>query len=88
MEKLFLRGKKNRETDEETKEMLMALEEIKMKLDYAELCLDFTNDDLLIDSIIYEIMSLQKKYAYFLRKVKTRGIVVSELNILQKFPAS
>lgn len=88
MENLFLRGKKNRETDEETKEMLMALEEIKMKLDYAELCLDFTNDDLLIDSIIYEIMSLQKKYAYFLKKVKTRGIVVSELNILQKFPAS
>lgn len=88
MDNLFLKSKKTSKIDSETKEILDSLEDIKIRLDYAELCLNFTNNELLIDSIIYEIMSLQKKYAYFLQKVKTRGIVVSELNILQKFPAS
>lgn len=74
--------------DDESNEILHHLNEIKIKLDYAELCLNFTSDPLLIDSIIYEIMSLQKKYDYYLKLSKKKGIVIKIPNILQKFPAS
>nr|WP_317358717.1 DUF2508 family protein [uncultured Tyzzerella sp.] len=74
--------------DSEATEILYFLQDTKSKLEYAELCLNFTCDDTLIDSIIYEIMSLQKKYDYFLKLSKKKGIVINFPQILQKFPAS
>ncbi len=74
--------------DSEASEIIYFLQDTKIKLEYAEMCLDFANDDTLIDSIIYEIMSLQKKYDYFLKLSKKKGIVINFPQILQKFPAS
>ena len=74
--------------DSESSEIIYFLQDTKIKLEYAEMCLDFANDDTLIDSIIYEIMSLQKKYDYFLKLSKKKGIVINFPQILQKFPAS
>lgn len=94
MENLLLLKKEKRiskctnELDGESKEIIFFLKDTKLKLDYAELCLNFANDDTLIDSIIYEIKSLQKKYDYFLKLSKQKGIVVNFEQILKKFPAS
>lgn len=74
--------------DEEAKEILFFLGETKQKLDYAELCLDFTNDELMIDSFIYEILSLKKKLDYYLRLSKQKGICINQLNSLKKFSVS
>ena len=93
MENLLLLKEKNllkstNSLDSESTEIIYFLEDIKGKLEYAELCLNFVCDETLIDSIIYEIMSLQKKYDYFLKLSKKKGIVINFPQILQKFPAS
>ncbi|WP_317367290.1 DUF2508 family protein [uncultured Tyzzerella sp.] len=74
--------------DSEATEIIYFLQDIKIKLEYAEMCLNFTSDDTLIDSIIYEIISLQKRYDYFLKLSKKKEIVINFPQILQKFPAS
>ncbi len=86
MENIFIKAKKNKNKDLEIQEILKNIQEIKMRLDYDELCLNFTSYELLIDSTIYEIMSLQKKYAYYFKKIKKKGVVIENLDILQKFP--
>lgn len=91
MENLLLlkKDKKHiKNLDTEATEILYFLEDTKSKLEYAELCLNFASDETLIDSIIYEIKSLQKKYDYFLKLSKKKGIVINFPRILQKFPAS
>ncbi len=90
---LLLKKEKNllkytNDLDSEATEIIYFLQDIKIKLECAEMCLNFANDDTLIDSIIYEIMSLQKKYDYFLKLSKKKGIVINFPQILQKFPAS
>ncbi|MBS5793520.1 MAG: hypothetical protein ACLUCH_01590 [Lachnospirales bacterium] len=90
---LLLKKEKNllkytNDLDSEATEIIYFLQDIKIKLEYAEMCLNFANDDTLIDSIIYEIMSLQKRYDYFLKLSKKKGIVITFPQILQKFPAS
>lgn len=74
--------------DKEDKQILSFLDDIKNKLQYAELCLDTTNNTLLIDSLIYEIKSLEKRYDYYVRLCKEKKIVINSPNILRKFPAS
>lgn len=74
--------------DSEAKEIIYFLEETKVKLEYAELCLNFTSDETMIDSLIYEIMSLQKKYDYYLKLSKKKGIIINFPKVLKKFPAS
>ena len=90
---LLLKKEKNllkytNDLDSEATEIIYFLQDIKIKLEYAEMCLNFANDDTLIDSIIYEIISLQKRYDYFLKLSKKKGIVITFPQILQKFPAS
>lgn len=87
-DKKILQKKEYAFLDEESKEILFFLNDTKQKLDYAELCLDFTSDELMIDSFIYEILSLKKKLDYYLRLSKQKGICINQLNVLQKFPAS
>lgn len=94
MENVFLLLKekkvsqKNIILDKESKEIIHFLKDTKEKLEYAELCLNFTNNELLIDSLIYEIMSLKKKFDYYLKLSKEKGIILPTQNILKKFPAS
>lgn len=84
-EKKFFLKKGTTTLDDETKEILFFLNDTKQKLEYAELCLDFTNDELMIDSFIYEILALKKKLDYYLRLSKQKGICINQLNVLQKF---
>ncbi len=70
--------------DEEVVEILSFIDDTKMKLDYAEMCLNFANDETLIDSIIYEILSLQKKYDYYLKLMKKKQIVIEYPQVLKK----
>lgn len=82
-EKNFL--KSNNALDEEATEIISFLEDTKMRLEYAEMCLNFANDETLIDSIIYEILSLQKKYDYYLKLIKQKQVVINYPKILKKF---
>lgn len=77
--------KETTKLDEETEEILYFLKQTKEKLDYAELCLNFTSDELMIDCFIYEILSLKKKLDYYLRLSKQKGISINKLNVLHKF---
>ena len=70
--------------DEGVVEILSFIDDTKMKLDYAEMCLNFANDETLIDSIIYEILSLQKKYDYYLKLMKKKQIVIEYPQVLKK----
>lgn len=76
----FLKYKKKTEKEieieEEREEIMEAINDIKLKLDSAQICLEFAIDDALIDSIIYEIISLQKKYDYYLRICKSKSFRV------------
>lgn len=74
--------------DDEDKEILRFLQEIRTKMIYAELCLDDTNEPLLIDSFIYEMKALEKRYDYYVKLSKEKNIIITNPNILTKFPAS
>lgn len=93
MENLLLLKKENKmlkkknSLDNEAEEILCFLEDIKLKLEYTELCLNFESDHILIDSLIYEMMSLQKKYEYYLKLSKKKGIVINCPKILKQFTA-
>lgn len=60
---------------EEGKKIIAAIEDVKAKLDLSRMNLDLVTDDALIDSYIYEIIALNKKYEYFIKKAKDVGIV-------------
>ena len=49
------------------------------ELKIARLNLDLVTDECLIDSYIYEITALNKRYQYFLRQAKQRGITAFKM---------
>lgn len=59
----------------ESKDILKAIEEIKRDLECSKKNFDFATNEVLIDSYIYEITALNKKYQYFLQLAKKRGLV-------------
>lgn len=73
--------KKERELELERAEIMEAINEIKMRLSTAQTCLEFALDEALIDSIIYEIFSLQRKYDYYLKICKDKSFSVDFIKI-------
>ena len=67
--------KNNAHILEEDLEILEILEYLKQDLDYVHNCLDNITEPLLIDSYIYEIQSLNKKYQFYLRLCKQKGLM-------------
>ena len=69
--------KNNKKTEfiNEWKEILEAIERIKLELATTRMKFDMADDDALIDSYIYEISALNSKYQYFLKKAKAEGLV-------------
>ena len=61
----------------EDAELISSLEQVRSSLAFAHQTFDITTDLALLDSISYEIMSLNKKYEYYLRRCKERGIMSS-----------
>lgn len=56
-------------------EIIEMILKLKQDLNIVQDKLDYTTDVILIDSIIYEIKSLQKKYEFYLKLCKERGLV-------------
>ena len=54
----------------EGEEILSTLRRIQLQLECAQSAFEDVTDESLIDSYIYEIIALQKKYEYFLRAAK------------------
>ena len=54
--------------------ILMAIRQVQIQLECARSSFESATDETLIDSYIYEIISLQKKYAYFLKAAKEMGL--------------
>lgn len=71
--KRFLFKKKS--LSEEGKHIIEEIERIKDQLEKTRVNFDLATDDSLIDCYIYEIISLNKKYQYFLKKAKEIGLV-------------
>ena len=61
----------------EDAELIDSLLVVKDNLAFAHKSFDVTTDRALLDSISYEIMSLNKKYEYYLRRCKERGLLGS-----------
>ena len=59
----------------EGKEIIASIEKIKGQLEQTRRNFDLVTDENLIDSYIYEIISLTKKYQYFLKMAKESGLV-------------
>ena len=54
--------------------ILICIEEIQIKLQIAKQSFAYVIDETLMDSYIYEIIALTKKYEYFLREAKGMGL--------------
>lgn len=58
----------------ESKKIITAIDEIKLQLEVAREHFKNAVDESLIDSYIYEIISLNKKYDYYLKEAKILGL--------------
>lgn len=58
----------------EGEKILLAIQEIQMKLVCARQGFEAATDEALVDSYIFEITALQKKYDYFLKTAKEMGL--------------
>jgi hypothetical protein len=60
------------------KELKNILRNIENQLEIEEAKLNYTTDDLLIDSIIFEMESLYKRHTYYFRLLREIGKSVGE----------
>ena len=67
------------------KEIIDEIENIKLQLNKTRMNFEMCTDEILIDSYIYEIISLNKKYQYFLRLEKKYGISATIKKKKKKF---
>ena len=58
----------------EGRQILLAIDDISQRLKNARAGFAAATDDALIDSYIYEIIALNKKYEYFLKAAKEMGL--------------
>ena len=54
--------------------ILSAIRQVQIQLECARNSFETVTDEALIDSYIYEIIALQKKYEYFLKTAKAMGL--------------
>ncbi len=82
--KQVLTKKDQKLLEEEKKEILQKLNEIEDLIDTAHNVFNYVIDDELIDGCIYELNSLYKKYSYYIKICKDRGIVCDGLDRSEK----
>lgn len=58
----------------EGERILAAIRQVQLQLECARSSFQNATDETLIDSYIYEIIALQKKYEYFLKSAKEIGL--------------
>ncbi|WP_352399764.1 DUF2508 family protein [Anaerotignum sp.] len=61
----------------EGEKVLLAIQEIQTKLICARQGFESATDAALVDSYIYEITALHKKYEYYLKTAKEMGLTAS-----------
>lgn len=54
--------------------IVAAIRQIQLQMECARSSFEDATDEALIDSYIYEIIALQKKYEYFLKTAKEMGL--------------
>ena len=57
--------------------ILAAIRQIQLQMECARSSFEDATDEALIDSYIYEIIALQKKYEYLLKTAKEMGLTNS-----------
>ena len=70
-----MKNKKNKEIHNEAQIIISSIEKIKQELEVTKNNFDLATNEALIDSYIYEIIALNKKYPYFLQLAKQNGLV-------------
>lgn len=75
MDSKTMLGKQRYEQFNDDHEIIKNLIEVGNELRYAHNSLNYITDDLLIDSYIYEIQALNKKYQYYIKLCKERGLI-------------
>jgi len=65
---------KGRLSNEEM-EIVRNLEALKLELDETHANLDYITDPILIDSCIYEILSINMRYKYYIKLCKEKGLI-------------
>lgn len=70
-----MKNKVNQVIKSEGQEIVSSIERIKKELEITKNNFDITTNEVLIDSYIYEIIALNKKYEYFLQLAKQIGLV-------------
>ena len=66
--------KRKTELVTEGEAILQAIRQVQIQLECARNSFETVTDEVLIDSCIYEIFALQKKYEYFLKMAKEMGL--------------
>ena len=67
---------KDNSSPEKTR-ILSEIEQLSDRIAKNEQLFNLTTDDLLIESLIYEQMSLKHRYAHLLKTAKEKGITVN-----------
>lgn len=75
LKKFLNKFSKKEESNTDDKKIINILFNLKKELDYVHKEFDYTTDDILIDSFIYEIQSLNMKYQYYIKLCKEKGLV-------------
>lgn len=68
-------AKDGRELTPEEAEILEGIKQVQEELMLVRMRFDMATDESLIDSYIYEIIALNKKYQYYLRLAKKNGVI-------------
>ena len=58
--------------------ILLAIRQVQLQMECARNSFEMVTDEALIDSYIYEIIALQRKYAYFLKTAKEMGLTAED----------
>lgn len=75
IKKFFNKNRKIEKFDKDDENIVNMLYKVKKELDYVRQEFEYTTDDILIDSFIYEIQALNMKYQYYIKLCKEKGLV-------------
>lgn len=66
---------KQTQAPSEQEELMKHIEEINRQMKTTQQNLNLVTDECLIDSYIYELTALNKRYQYYIRRAKKEGLV-------------
>lgn len=80
MEKAENKSKNYKFCDENRKKVIANnIKELKQQIENTRLNFDMETDEYLIDSLIYQMLSLNKRYQYFIKAAKQNGLSLNDI---------